>query len=143
MRESTALATRIDPGPSSRDSGAVLTVAQPVDLLPAGFPRPLTLNSAHGPLVVPGDLPAFLGGLSLGRTVPALLLASVGIETTRDLLRLDPQSLRFSPSIGDARAQKVADYIRDHYGIDWPPKGSKNLFGQLRREAFDASLEAA
>ena len=132
-----------DHPPTPEADGRELTIPQRIDLLPAGFPRPLTLDSPHGPLVVPGDLPAFLAGLSFGRSVPALVLATAGIESTRDLLRLDAAGLRYCPGIGEARAQKVAEFVRDHYGIDWPPKGSKILRHQLAREAFDLALESA
>lgn len=127
----------------TRGRAAALVAGRHADLLPAGFPRPFVLCTTQGETKIPGDLPALLDGLSLGHAAPVMVLASAGIETTRDLLRLDQQALRFCPGIGQARADKIAAFVRQRYGIDWPPKGSKSLRHQLAREAFDLALDSA
>jgi hypothetical protein len=64
-----------------------------------------------GGLVVPADLPGLLHRAS---TVSRLQAA--GIETSKELLRLDEHGRKFAPRTGQALWSAVADLLREH----WP-----------------------
>lgn len=112
------------PAPAPKPQPVPLDVKPaPQPQAPVALPAPLAVADDLGPVQVgdralPGDLVALLYGMRGGEALLLRLVRSPGAATTRELLSIHPDRLRFVPGLGDTRALALAAYLRDAWQVE-------------------------